>query len=217
MSTMPDLKQNKLLSTIVHSLHRHHMTIAAHPGHSGINEFQSRKYKLVYPLTLLLIREAASTYSVTEALEIHTRVHCSVQRVVARQRTLEEHLHVTKYQSIEWRWPVVRTISRHSVYCTMLELLQMARLCCLNSVLLRFTAASLAWLSGTPYLTEDSIYPTQIWRPESKEAFDNLPASCQWVKCGVWVMLRCNHCRRQGYVLCNAGLWVPTCHHAFTV
>ena len=60
MSTMPDLKQNKLLSTIVHSLHRHHMTIAAHPGHSGINEFQSRKYKLVYPLTLLLIREAAS-------------------------------------------------------------------------------------------------------------------------------------------------------------
>lgn len=101
MSTMLDLKQISYCLPLFTPSTRHHMTIAAHPGHSGINEFQSRKYKLVCQLTLLLIREAASTYSVTEALEIHTRVHCSVQRVVARQWTLEEHLHVTKYQSIK--------------------------------------------------------------------------------------------------------------------
>lgn len=70
--------------------------------------------------TLFLVREAVSSNPVTEALQVHTGVHCSVQWVVARQWTLEDYFKIAKHQSIKWRGSAVK--NRHVAKATILSL-----------------------------------------------------------------------------------------------
>ena len=77
--------------------------------------------------TLFLVREAVSSNPVTEALQVHTGVHCSVQWVVARQRTLEDYFKIAKHQSIKWRGSVAK--NRHVAKATILPMNTISSLC----------------------------------------------------------------------------------------